>query len=389
MSDETLRLAARALLKGGYLSSDDAVGVRRQRRRISEIFRDDLGWQVTADDNGPVRALCTPGAGHVPRGLTNRSGRAFDPRRYALLFLVLASLEAAGARTTLRLLFADVCSRAGGIETLDFDKEQAAARRSFVHAVQAAVDLGILELTEGAEEDFAARGEGDALYRVDRERLTRLLATSKPPSLAAGPDAAVAEDLYTSTEDGQRRQRRHRILRALVCEPVVYRSDLTDAELDYLTSQESRIRRLLDEVFGLDLETRAEGWVSVDTGGDLSDEKFPAITPARAAALAIVDESGTRRRGSPTAEWTAGELAGFVAGLTERFGSSWPVQPDNTEATTKLAAEAAAVLIAVRLAEATDGGGITVLPAAGRFALVNPVETEQVEAGLFDTEPTL
>jgi uncharacterized protein (TIGR02678 family) len=381
-------LAARSLLKGGYVSGDDAKGVRRQRRRIAEIFRDQLGWRVTADDNGPVRALCTPGAGHVPRGLTNRSGRPFDPRRYALLFLVLASLEAAGARTTLRLLFADVCNRAGGLESLDFDNEQAASRRAFVHAVQAAVDLGILELAEGAEEDFAARGEGDALYRVDRERLTRLLATSKPPSLAAGPDAAVAEDLYTATEDGQRRQRRHRVLRALVCEPVLYRGDLTEAELDYLSSQEPRIRRLLEEVFGLDLETRAEGWIAVDHAGDLSDEKFPAIQAARAAALAVVDETRVRRQGAATVGWTAEELVAFAASLANRFGSSWPLQPDDIEATAKMAADAAAVLIAMRLAEPADKGNITVLPAAGRFAMVKPPDTEPVEAGLFNVEPT-
>ncbi len=277
-------------------------------------------------------------------------------------------------------------TRAAGIDALDFDEGQAAARRAFVHAVQAAVDLGILELAEGAEEEFAARGDGDALYRVDRDRLRRLLATSKPPSLAATPVAAVADNLYTSTDDGQRRQRRHRVTRALVCEPVVYRSDLTDSEIDYLSSQEPRLRRVLQDSFGLDLETRAEGWVAVDMAGDLTDEKFPAITPARAAALALVDASRLRRDGAPTLTWTPDELVAFVTDVGDRFGSSWPIDADDADATAKLAGDAAAVLVAMRLAEAGADGGITVLPAAGRFALGSPLPTDAVEAVLFDRE---
>lgn len=42
----------------------------------------------------------------------------------------------------------------------------------FVHPVAAAVDLGILEMAERDEERFARAGNGgEALYRVDRERL--------------------------------------------------------------------------------------------------------------------------------------------------------------------------------------------------------------------------
>lgn len=373
MTSEQTRLAARALLGGRFVTGKDATAARRNRRPLTELFRDEFGWQITADDHGPVRALCQPGAGHIARGLNARSGRRFDPQRYSLLFLVLASLEAAGARTTLSVLFDQVRQRAGTTDHLDFDHNQASHRRAFVHAVQAAADLGVLELADGGEETFAASGEGDALYRVDRPRLTRLLATSKPPSLADGPTAAVAENLYTDTEEGRVRRRRHRVTRALVSEPVVYRSDLDDAEIGYLVGQEARIRRMLADTFGLHLETRAEGWVAVDPDATLTDQTFPAITTARAAGLAIVDASRARRTADGTCRWEAAELHDFVGGLGAQFGSSWPIADDDADAIGRITADAVAVLIDMRLAtQDADADAVVVLPAAGRFAFTAP-----------------
>jgi uncharacterized protein (TIGR02678 family) len=383
VSDEDVQTAARALLAGGFLSGMPATLARRHRRELAELFRDEFGWQVVVDDHGPVRALCQPGAAHPARGLSNRTGRPFDTQRYALLFLVLAGLEAAVARTTLTMLFDEVRTRAPDIVGLVFDHNQATSRRAFVHAVQAAVDLGVLELADGSEDDFANSGEGDALYRVDRGRLTRLLATSKPPSLAATPEAAIAENLYTSTEDGQRRQRRHRVTRALVSEPVVYRSDLTDAELDYLTNQEPRLRRVLDERFGLTLEVRSEGWVAVDTKGGLTDQQFPTISVGRASALAVVDESRSRLDADGTATWTTEQIVEFVGRLGSRFGTSWPLEATDSEGAARIAGEVRDTLVAMRLA-AVVGDDLVVLPAAGRFAITEAAVTST--QATFDTE---
>lgn len=376
---EQVREAARALLGGGFVNGPAATVARRHRRQLTDLFRDEFGWHITAEDHGPVRALCQPGAAHQARGLTARSGRPFDPQRYALLFLVLASLEAAGARTTLSVLFEQVRDRASAVEGVVFDHIQGSQRRAFVQAVQAVVDLGVLDLADGSEESFAASGEGDALYRVDRSRLTRLLATSKPPSLAGGPAAAIAENLYTDSDEGRLRRRRHRVTRALVSEPVVYRSDLDDDEIAYLVRQEPRIRRLLNDMFGLTLEARAEGWVAVDTDGTLTDQKFPAITAARAAGLAMVDASRERRDDDGIARWSHDDVLRFVAGLGDQFGASWTVDPDDGDAVARITGEAIAVLVAMRLA-VTDGDTLAVLPAAGRFALAEatapPVELE-------------
>ena len=368
MTTEDLRLAARSLLGGGFVTGDNAMKARRHRRELADMFRDQFGWEVIAEDNGPVRLLSRPGAGHVARGLTIRSGRPFDAQRYALLFLVLASLEAAGARTTLTVLFAQVRERAADIVGLDFDHNTAAHRRAFVHAVQAIVDLGVLELADGNEESFATSGNGDALYRVERTHLTRLLATSKPPSLAADRQAAISENLYTQTEDGLIRQRRHRVTRALAAEPVLYRSDLDETEVDYLVGQEKRLRGLLDDWFGLTLETRAEGWVAVDVQQGLTDIDFPSISVAKATALAIIDSSRNRRNEEGEATWTTAELHEFVGGLAGTFGSSWPLEPGDSEGIAQTCDRAEAVLVGMRLA-CRSGHDLVILAAAGRFSL--------------------
>jgi uncharacterized protein (TIGR02678 family) len=383
---EDITTAARALAAGGFVTGPAATLARRHRRELSTLFREELGWQIIAEDHGAVRALCQPGAGHVQRGLAAQSGREFDPQRYALTFLVLAALEAAGARTTLTVLFADVRDRAGDIEGLDFDHNQASHRRAFVHAVQAVTALGVLELADGAEETFARSGEGDALYRVVRTQLTRVLATSKPPSLAARPSDAVAENLYSDTDAARTRLRKHRITRALVAEPVLYRDDLTEDELAYFAGQEKRIRKLLAERFGLVLETRAEGWVAVDPDGSLTDQRFPAISTARAAGLAIVDASRTRRSdGDTEVSWTTGELHEFNAGLGDQFGASWTVDAADPDAVARVTEDAVGVLVAMRLAR-READGVAVLAAAGRFAVSTADEPTVPTPPLIDFE---
>lgn len=385
MTTEDLRLAARALMGGGFVTGDAATKARRHRRELADMFRDQFGWQVIAEDNGPVRLLCQPGAGHIARGLSVRSGRPFDAQRYALLFLVLASLEAAGARTTLTVLFAQVRDRAADIDGLEFDHNAAAHRRAFVHAVQAIVDLGVLELADGNEESFATSGTGDALYRVERGHLTRLLATSKPPSLAADADAAISENLYTQTEDGLIRQRRHRITRALASEPVLYRSDLDSAEVDYLAGQEKRLRQLLEDWFGLTLETRAEGWLAVDVEQGMTDTTFPSISVPKATALAIVDASRNRRHEGDDPRWTTSELHEFVSGLAATFGTGWPLEPGDSDGITQITDKAVDVLIGMRLAR-RDGDDLIALPAAGRFSLTPTTPAPTTDAFAFTLE---
>jgi uncharacterized protein (TIGR02678 family) len=88
-------------------------------------------------------------------------------------------------------------------------------------------------------------------------------------------DGEVGHEAYPDTEDGRARRRRHRVTRALIEQPIVYRDELSPDEVDYLRSQRGRLERLLTHRVGLTLEVRAEGWVTIDEAGDLTDLRWP------------------------------------------------------------------------------------------------------------------
>ena len=320
------RDAARALLMSPVLgrTSPQALAlVRRHRVELDSVFNDELGYRLYANRPALARLAKAVGPGHVPRGLATRNGRRFDGRRYALACLVLAVLEGEGERTTAARLFREVASRAASIVGLAFSTDVAADRRAFVQAVQAVVGLGVLELAEGDEERFArAEDGGDALYRVDRDRLGLLPAVVLPPSLADGPDAVLAEP-YPDTDDGRVRRRRHGVMRALVEQPVVYTEDLDSDEVDYLHRQRGRIERVLDERFGLRLEVRAEGWVAVDPDAELTDLRWPDYGTAETTALRLCDELRARRRRGDPERWPDEEVVGFVGGLAAEYAGYW------------------------------------------------------------------
>lgn len=368
-SDDGLRRAVRAVLDepivgGGHPT---VALVRRHRGELTRFFADELGYRLDASRAGVVRLAKLPGPGHEPRGLATRAGRPFDGRRYALTCLVLASAESAGERTTLARLFEDVSLRAGGVDGLAWRSDVAADRRVFIQAVQAAVDLGVLELADGDEERFV-RGDpgGDALYRIDRERLALLPTAPQPPSLAAGPED-VAREAYPDTEDGRVRRRRHRVTRALVEQPVVYHDDLTDDEREYVRSQRGRLERLLADKVGLALEVRAEGWVAVDETGELTDLRWPDYGAANTTALRLCDEMRCRQSRGEPAVWPWPEVVAFTRGLAAEYAGAWKQGTDTAAGADLLATEAVGILTAARLVARREDG-IVARPAASRYA---------------------
>lgn len=370
-----LRAAARALLADPLAERSVPAFplIRKHRKELARWFADELGYRLDATRPAVARLAKLPGPGHEPRGLSTRNGRCFDGRRYALTCLVMASAESAGEYTTLQRLFEDVGVRASAIDGLGWDGRMAADRRVFIQAVQALQDLGVFDKADGDEERFA-RGEigGDALYRIDRDRLSLLPTTAQPPSLAAGPEEVVIEP-YPDTEQGRVLRRRHRVTRALVEEPVLYRSDLTEDEIDYLQSQRGRLERLLADRLGLTLEVRAEGWVTVDETGELSDLRWPDYGAAETTALRLCDELRARRLRHDPDVWPHDEVTAFVRDLAEEYAGYWKKGAADDAGAQRLAGEAVQILVAARVSARTADGGLRALPAAARYAAAEPV----------------
>lgn len=370
-----LRAATRALVAEPLSERSGAAFalIRKHRKELARWFADELGYRLDATRPTVARLAKLPGPGHRPRGLQTRNRRLFDGRRYALTCLAMASAEGAGDHTTLQRLFEDVAIRASAIESLGWDGRMASDRRVFIQAVQVLQDLGVFEKADGDEERFA-RGEvgGDALYRIDRDRLSLLPTTAQPPSLCAAPEEVAAEP-YPDTEQGRVLRRRHRVSRALVEEPVLYWDDLTDDEAAYLRSQRSRLERLLVDRLGLTLEVREEGWVTVDETGELTDLRWPDYGAAETTALRLCDELRARRLRHEPDGWSEAEVVVFVRDLAEEYAGYWKKGADDEAGARRLAREAVDILVAARVADRAAGGELRALPAAARYAAVAPV----------------
>lgn len=379
MTGADLRPAIRAMLAQPLLGRDapDTVAeVRRHRRDLERFFGEELGYRLDATRPGRARLAKATGPAHEARGLRTRTGKRFDRRRYALTCLVLAAAEAAGERTTLARLFTEVDARASGVAGLAFSTESYADRRAFVQAVQALEDLGVLELAEGNTERFA-RGEenADALYRVDRDRLALLPTTPTPPSLLSSP-AQMTVDVYPETDEGRVRRLRHRVMRALVEQPVVYADDLSEEERDYLVGQRARIERILDQRVGLCLEVRAEGWVAVDEDGGLTDVHWPDYGTPEVAALRLCDELRARHHRGEDGTWTWGSIIAFVVALAAEYAGYWREDAGSDHGAAAVTADAVDILESLRLVIRVDDG-IVARPGAGRFALVNAAKEDR------------
>lgn len=159
--------------------------------------------------------------------------------------------------------------------------------------------------------------------------------------------------------------------RALLDDPVVYRDELTEAQLGYLASPTGqRLVRQAAEQAGFVLEERAEGYLLVEPDGLATDQRFPDdASHPKVAALVPLDHLVAA--GAPV---TDGELVQRAVVLLERF-PSWAKTYRSEDGAARLAADAVDVLCAFKLA-ARQGGAVRALPAAARFAVATPVLEE-------------
>lgn len=294
------RSAVRLLLRRPFVTDERPAPdvfalIRRHEAELRVWFRDQLGYRLVVDHE-QARLFKHRPPGALPRPARTRYGRAFDRRRYSLLCLVLAALERSEVQTILSVLAEEVkllASATDGVAALDL--ERTTERRCFVDAVRYLVALGILQETDGDDTAFVRGGAGDVLYDVDSRRLARMLASQVPPSLADDP-GALALETYPPTEDGNNLRIRHRLMRRLVEEPVLYFDDLAEDERAYITWQRAYLIRQIEQWTGLTVEVRREGLAAIDDGGRLSDVTFPATSHVAHAALLFADELAHRLR---------------------------------------------------------------------------------------------
>jgi uncharacterized protein (TIGR02678 family) len=388
-AEETSR-AIRLLLAHPLLTvSADPSGfdlVRRRRDALARWFEEHCGWRLVVQArDGYARLLKIRPEIDATRPLRrDRSTRApFDRRRYTLLAIVCAELLATPV-TTIGLLadrVAHATAAEGGIES--FQTSRRSERAAFVDALKLLERAGALRALDGTAESYLDSDTAKVLFQVDTTLLLRLLAAPQAPSTVDLDDPTVLtlltkEPRYGAAPaggevaDAQRNLwLRHSITRVLLDDPVVYRDELTEAQLGYLASPTGRrLVRQAAEQAGFVLEERAEGYLLVDPDGLATDQRFPDdASHPKIAALVLLDQLVAADGPVPDAE-----LAGRAAGLLERF-PSWAKTYRSEEGAARLAADAVDVLCAFKLA-ARESGGVRARPAAARFAVATPVVQE-------------
>jgi uncharacterized protein (TIGR02678 family) len=390
-AEETSR-AIRLMLAHPLLTlASDPTGfdlVRRRRDALIRWFEEHCGWRLIVEArDGYARLLKIRPEIDATRPLRReRSTRApFDRRRYTLLAIVCAELLATPV-TTIGLLADRVAHATAAEPTIEtFQTSRRGERATFVDALKLLERSGALRALDGTAESYLDSDTAKVLFQVDTTLLLRLLAAPHAPStvdlddLAAGLTALTREPRYGAAPDGGEvadAQRnlwlRHSITRRLLDDPVVYRDELTDAQLGYLTSPTGRrLVRQAAEQAGFVFEERAEGYLLVDPDGLATDQRFPDdASHPKIAALVLLEHLVAAPRPVPDTE-----LATHAGALLERF-PSWAKTYRSDDGAARLATDAVDVLCAFKLA-ARESGAVRARPAAARFAVATPVVQER------------
>jgi uncharacterized protein (TIGR02678 family) len=378
--DTRLQDARRALLAGPLLlASDPAFGtVRAHAERLRGEFQRELGYELAvragharlrkrSDEPRSDRPARIPRGGHAD------TWQPFTRRHYVLFALALAACERARAQTSIGLLAEEVRSLAAE-DGIALDLDRLDDRRCLADVFLYLTTLGILVPVAGQADGWVrSRDEGDdeLLYDVMHSPLDDLLVA---PRVVGARDARQLTygGAYPASEEGENLARRHRIARRLVEDPVLYASELSEADRAYYAAARGGLDSALAEWLGLEPERRAEGTALVDGSFEpLTDLRFPAARPwTRQVALLLAERICQRVRMGQT-RVLDGELLDDCRALQEEWGEAL-----SAETPEEMAARALEILEAMRLVS-RDAGAIVPLPAIARLNHVDMTAAQQ------------
>lgn len=394
--DDERSQALRALLMTPLMtpSHECFAAVRRHADDLRAWFARETGWPLHIERDCARLYKRPADLQDASRGLAG-----YDQRRYVLLALACAVLERADPQITLRLLGERLLAWASdptlALRGFRFELQAQHERRELVAVCRTLLELGALQRVAGDEDGFvrasAATEGADALYDVQRRVLAGMLAAVRGPSTwpaGEGPVtldermAALVGEHVADSDEARRTALRHHLSRRLLDDPVVYVDTLADPELRaYFANQRGPMAARLCDATGLAAEQRAEGLALVDEDGAMTDVAMPAEgTEAHATLLVAEFLAGL---GRPA---VLDEVAQFLAGARERYGSYWRKSAREPGSEAELARSALERLLQLQLV-ARAGEQVLPRPALARFAvgeadIRQPVKAPQ--SSLFD-----
>jgi uncharacterized protein (TIGR02678 family) len=364
-------------------SGSDFSDVVAHAQWLQRWFDDKCGWVLVVDArHGFARLRKVPARFEGTRGLRaeRSTRRAFTPRRYSLLAVAAAALS---DTTRPQISLRDLADRVQAItadtpELVNFAPHRD-ERIALSDAVTYLIKIGILHVVE-ARGDYVADRNANALYDIDDRRLGHLISAPFPPSLATTTEHLLYESRYgpwippqissfadvpAASDDQVRLRARHRIMRILLDDPVLYLDQLSAAERSYLQQTIGGITNWVTEA-GMVLERRAEGWAAIDPDSIATDPRFPEgndIVSFAGLLLLSAFQPETVPDGPVRHPLHSAERV--IAGRL-RTNPTWARAYQTPDGPDHLATAALALLSSFSLA-AVDAAGFTLLPAAGRY----------------------
>jgi uncharacterized protein (TIGR02678 family) len=383
--DDERRRCIRALLRHPLLTpagpDPQAFALaRRHAAWLGDWFASQAGWTVHSD-HAVVRLRKVPGElSDTSRGAAAKI--PFGRRRYVLACLALAALERAEAQVTLGWLVDRIVAFAADPSLTDagitFTLDNQEERRDLVAVSRLLLGAGVLARVAGDEQAFIV-STGDALYDVNRQVLASLLVTMRGASTLAETGfeerlAALVAEPRPETGEARNREIRHRLVRRLLDDPVLYYADLSGEEREYLSSQRGPLLRRLTDATGFAAEVRAEGIALLDPTGEATDLGMPEEGTDGHATLLLAEYLAGTLRERPGTQVPLAELYRHVAALAQQHKAHWRKGTADPGAERELADGALRRLTALGLVRHA-GDAVAPLPALARYGYAEPVIT--------------
>jgi uncharacterized protein (TIGR02678 family) len=374
-AEERLRGARRALLASPLLPAGDAAfgAVRANAERLRAEFQRELGYElVVRASHARLRkrsdALRGDRPARIPRAGHPDTWQPFTRRHYVLFALALAACERARVQTSIGLLAEEVRSLAAE-EGIALDLDSLDDRRCLADVFLYLSTLAVLVPVAGQAESWVrSRTEGDdeLLYDVMHSVLDDLVVAPRVVGAADARDLLYG-GAYPATDEGANLERRHRVSRRLVEDPVLYVFELAEEDRALAARDLG-----LAEWLGLEAERRREGTALIDGEFEpLSDVRFPAARPwTRQVALLLAERICQRVRGGQP-RMSSEDLVDDCRTLRERWGEALC-----GETPEEMAARGVEILEAMRLVR-REGSDVLPLAAIARFNHVDMTAAQQ------------
>ena len=350
-----LRAAARHLAVHPLVLSENDPDtfrlIRRYEHELDRWFTQRFGYRLEVAADTARLFKSTVVVGHRPLRTASHPGRPFSVREYTMLALALAAVAAGPSVISLHDLLHEIRSAAtdAGVTVTESTPD----RRALVSALKWMIRHGAASEAHNRVDRYATDSEADAVLRIRPDRVALL----PLPALAR---SETVENLLDRSEQRQSSARAW-MRSALLEEPVLYRSDLSDDEWTELRRRLGEESRIFEEMFGLRVEARSEGVAAIDPEDGMTDSRFPRSGTVAHAALLLISQL---TEDGPTSV-AMGEVVETVASLAAEHRRYWSNLADDPD---RLTTEALELLQYHRLTE-THGETVRILPAAWRYVV--------------------